>query len=552
MNQRIYYLSAVLLIGVISFFTYYPALSNGLLLSWDDGSYVLKNPHIQSLSLDNIYWMFTAFYSANWHPLTWLSHAIDYALYGSNPWGHHLTSVIFHALNSIWVFVLSIFLVYIVEKLPSERFEFGAIFNPKRFAVALLTAVLFAIHPQHVESVAWVSERKDMLFFFFFIPSLLSYMIYTQLSQKKWYIASLVLFALSLLSKPMAVTLPILLILFDIYPLKQIELNKIDYKKWFINKIPFLIIALAAGIFTLLAQSGEGAVASVQQVSVQVRILNAFNSLVGYFGKWLFPVHLSPFYKLQVEMFQTIQDNLVNILAVLITTLVTIYFWLKSQKAWLMGWLFYIITLLPVLGLIQVGSQGMADRYAYLTTLPFYLLLAIGIVVLYQKYSKLISVLLVIAIHVSLINLTHKQIKIWRDGFTLWDYVVRSDPDNALAQGFLGTVYMGVGNYEQAAKHFEFSVGLTGAKFATAHYELGSAYFRLGRIEEALKEFQIAIDLGNLQTTKLKADIHFNMAAIYFEQGDKLKAQAAVEQALKIAPNHPEALALKKDLQKND
>jgi protein O-mannosyl-transferase len=547
MNQRIYYLSAVLLIGVISLFTYYPALSNGLILNWDDGTYIKNNQHIQSLSLDNIYWMFTAFYASNWHPLTWLSHAIDYALYGSDPWGHHLTSVIFHALNSIWVFVLSIFLVYIVEKPSNEIFNFSNIFNPKRFAVALLTAILFAIHPQHVESVAWVAERKDMLFFFFFIPSLLSYVIYSQTNTKRWYVLSLVFFALSLLSKPMAVTLPIILILFDVYPLKQIELNKIDYKRWFINKIPFLIIALAAGIFTLLAQSGTGAVASLEEVNLQMRILNAFNSLVAYFEKWLLPLHLSPFYPLQHVKFQSIQGHLINVFAVLITTLIAIYFWLKSQKAWLIGWLFYIITLLPVLGLIQVGSQGMADRYAYLTTLPFYLLFAIGIVALYQKYSKLISMLLVITIYVSLVSLTHEQIKIWRNSLTFWDYVVRSDPESSLAQGLLGTVYMEMGNYEQAVKYFEHSVALSGG-YSGSHGELGRAYLRVGRLEDALKAFQTALSIDNAPA-KIKAEIYFNMALVHLSKEDKASARLALEQALNIVPNHSEWLRLKKDLQ---
>ena len=185
MKQRFYYAGGILLILVISFITYYSSLSNGFIFNWDDGSYILKNKHIQELTLENIWWMFTVFYMANWHPLTWLSHAIDFALFGENAWGHHLTSIIFHAFNSVWVFLLSLVLIYISEKPALSAFKFIDIFNLKRFFIGLLTAILFAIHPQHVESVAWVAERKDVLFFFFFIPSLLSYAIYTQIREKR-------------------------------------------------------------------------------------------------------------------------------------------------------------------------------------------------------------------------------------------------------------------------------------------------------------------------------------------------------------------------------
>jgi len=544
MNQRLYYLSAILFILAITFLTYYPALSNGFILNWDDGIYVIQNEHIQSLSLDNLWWMFTAFYAANWHPLTWLSHAIDYAIYGDVAWGHHLTSVIFHALNSLWVFLLSLVLIYIVEKSSFETFKFNAIFNPKRVVVALLTAILFAIHPQHVESVAWIAERKDVLFFFFFIPSLLSYSIYTQVQKKSWHIASLVLFALSLLSKPMAITLPILLILFDVYPLKQIDLNKIDYRKWIINKIPFLIIALAAGVFTLLAQSKAGGVVSVEAIELKIRLLNAAHSLLVYFEKWLLPLHLSPFYQLHIERFQSIQNNLVNLVTILATTVIVIYFWFKSQKAWLIGWLFYVITLLPVLGLIQVGSQGMADRYAYLPTLPFYLLLSIGLVVFYQKYSKLFSVLLIITISILFINLTHTQISIWRNPLSFWDYVVRSDPDSYLAQRSLGTVHLKLGHYELASKHLEFSLGLSNGIYSAAHYDLGKAYFGLGRFDEALREYHIALESD--LAPNVKANIHYDIALLYLSRGEKQQAQTALEQTLKIIPNHLEALKLRK------
>jgi len=459
-----------------------------------------------------------------------------------------LTSIVFHARNSVWVFLFTIVLFSIAEKKENESFQFAGIFNIKRFAIALLSGIFFAIHPQHVESVVWVAERKDVLFFFFFMPSLISYLIYTQVHQKNWYLASLVLFALSLLSKPMAIMLPFVLILFDMYPLKQLDFKKPHYKWSIINKVPFLVIAMLAGIFTLLAQSDVGAVASIQEVELKVRILNAFHSLVAYFEKWLLPLHLSPFYQLQIFKFQSIGNNLINVLTILITTVVVIYFWIKSQKGWLIGWLFYIITLLPVLGLLQVGSQRMVDRYAYLPTLPFYILLSVGLVYLYLKYSKLFSVLLVIVMSTLLFNLTQNQIGIWRNELTFWDYVVRADPDSSLSQSKLGMVYMQLGHYELASKHFEFSVGL-GDRYSVAHYELGHAYLRLGKVDDALKEFQIAIDRNNAPL-KTEADIYFNMALIYLSRKEMLLTQQALEHTLQRDPQHLDALNLKKDLQK--
>ncbi|MEY3220837.1 MAG: hypothetical protein RIT27_2194 [Pseudomonadota bacterium] len=543
MNQRLYYSSAIFIIVFIAMIAYYPALSNGFILSWDDGAYVIRNPHIQTFSLENIKWIFTAFYAANWHPLTWFSHAVDYAIYGENAWGHHLTSIVFHALNSVWVFLFTIVLLYTVERTSNEPFKFAAIFNLKRFVVSLLTAILFTIHPQHVESVAWIAERKDVLFFFFFMPSLISYLIYKQVSQRNWYITSLILFALSLLSKPMAITLPIILILFDMYPLKQIDLKKPHYKLWLANKIPFLMIAMMAGIFTLLAQSEVGAVASINEVTLQIRLLNAFNSIVAYIEKWLLPLHLSPFYPLQFA-----QNGWISITVVFITTFLSIYFWIKSQKGWLIGWLFYIITLLPVLGLIQVGSQGMADRYAYLPTLPLYLLLSIGIVSVYQKYSKFISILFVFMVSVSLIHLTHEQLKIWRNELTFWDYVVRFDPDSGLAQGMFGSILMKLGDYERAVSHLEFAVGLSG-QYSVSYYDLGNGYLAVGRIDDALKSFETALEKNNAPI-ETKADIYFNVALIHFSRKEKILAQTALEQTLRLVPNHVEGLRLKKDLQK--
>lgn len=547
-KQHFYYTSAILSIWLISFILYYPSLSNNFIFNWDDGAYIVKNEKIHEITLESITWMLTAFHAANWHPLTWFSHAVDYRLFGENAWGHHLTNVIFHAFNSVWVFVLSLVLIYIAEKPRHNPFQFAAIFEFKRFFVALLTAILFAIHPQHVESVAWVAERKDVLFLFFFIPSILTYCIYSQIHKKSWYIASLVLFALSLLSKPMAVTLPVLLILFDVYPLQYIDLKDINYKKWLINKIPFFSLALMTGVFTLLAQANVGAVATFQQVEIQVRILNALNSIIAYFGKWLLPLHLSPFYQLQIGQFQSIQQNLPNIAAMLITTFLAIYFWFKSQKIWLISWLFYLVTLLPVLGLIQVGSQGMADRYTYLTTLPFYLLLSIGLVQLYYKYSKIISMLLIIGISVVLVHLTYAQIKVWQNPLTFWDYIVRSDPDNGLSQSRLGTVYMKLGKYEQAAQHFEFAIELSEKGVSVSHYDLGEAYFKLKRIDKAFQEFQLAIKLNNAPAFIL-ADTYYGIALIYLEKKDLPQTLSSLEQALKIFPNHIYALALKKALQ---
>ncbi|NOX97016.1 MAG: hypothetical protein GXO98_02935, partial [Nitrospirae bacterium] len=262
-----------LLIALTTLLVYLPTLNNNF-VNWDDGEYVYDNPHIQSLDPELLKWTFTSFYAGNWHPLTWLSHALDYALWGLNPRGHHLTAIIFHSLNTFLVFILLIRLLVPFRKKTGKRERTSLLKEPslgKALAAGAITALLFGLHPLHVESVAWVAERKDVLYAFFTLLSLLSYLRYiSPLSslprRSTFYGLSLFLFALALMSKPMAVTLPVVLVILDIYPLERLNLKAAGpaQRKVWIEKLPFLGLSLVSSIITIVAQRAGGAVAPLK------------------------------------------------------------------------------------------------------------------------------------------------------------------------------------------------------------------------------------------------------------------------------------------------
>ena len=286
----------LLLVSAV-YFAYHDALNNDF-QAWDTKAYVVDNVHIQAFTWENIQWMFTAFYKSNWHPLTWLSHATDYALFGLNPWGHHLVNLIIHSLNTILFFGLVI--VLISFKSATGNISQLAPINNKTLLAAGIAALLFSIHPQHVESVVWIAERKDVLCLFFILLASLCYVFYNTAQTARWYLATLLSFVLALLAKPMAVTFPVILLLLDVYPLHRTRLTNsfatVSWYKLFIEKIPFFALTLFSIIITIVAQHQGGAIPTTEMLGIEIRFLNAFNSLIFYISKFLFPIGLSPYY----------------------------------------------------------------------------------------------------------------------------------------------------------------------------------------------------------------------------------------------------------------
>ena len=535
--QNIRIMFMLMSVFFITFFCYRSAFNNGFV--WDDISYVIENPYITKLDWDNIYWMFTNFYISNWHPLTWLSLAFDYALFGHVPWGYHLSNVILHSLNSVLVFVLSAVLIKIKN---SSRLgiSFSDILADKQVLLASwIAAVLFGIHPQHVESVAWITERKDVLSMFFILLTLLAYIAYVKTSVHRTlcYVLCLFFFALALMAKPMAVTIPVVLLLLDIYPLQRTvlirttsetdNLHCVGWKFLLLEKLPFFLFSFFVIILTILAQTE--AMVDLDRYSIGIRLLNAFNSMILYISKFLFPIHLHPFYSYKPDL-GNVKDYMPLVACFLITA-ICIHLWLKKNHYPLIIWLFYLTTLSPVVGIIQVGLQSSADRYAYLPTMPFYII--VGSLVSYLIYtlkekpkwifksSILIFSLLVFG---ALFFKTQQQIPIWKNDLSFWNYVVYMDPENGRAQCNLGRAEYSFGRYEKAIEHF----GIANSKNALFLQDLllwSESFLKEKQPELALEIYSNIINSSVKIDSNEKSCIYYNMGCIHLLNDNLIDAK---------------------------
>lgn len=537
----------VFLLVVFTLLTYRDALNNGF-TTWDVDDYVTNNPHIKGLTWAHLTWMFTAFYAANWHPLTWLSHAIDYAWFGLQPWGHHLTSILIHSVNVVLVFILSVRLLTV--NVSRTKLISTIDHEHKILLAASVSALLFGIHPQHVESVAWIAERKDVLCLFFILVTLISYLRYAFSYSRVWYMITLGSFSLALLSKPMAVTVPIILILLDIYPLRRTALtisspDLISYRQLGLEKLPFLAFTLVSVIITILAQQSAGAIVDHDTVDLTTRLFNAFNSLIFYLAKWVMPVSLSPFYLLSTYHL-TDYTVFLPVLASILITLVSGYFWYKGHYAWLITWLFYVVTLSPMLGIIQVGSQAAADRYTYLPTLPFGLLVGIGVAKFYYDsgFRRVFRVGLMAGLILllgQLMQLTQQQTWIWKDDLTLWTYTVLYNPDDPLAQMNLGRAYFQLGNTERAIIHYRAAASLS--RHRLIYINLLTALQKLQEYSELIKFYQLALQL-EIDVGQAKDNIYFHIGEAYYHQGEMKAAREFLQKALNLNAHHAAAKQL--------
>jgi tetratricopeptide (TPR) repeat protein len=536
-----------LMIFLMTVLLYTPALKNNF-VNLDDGAYVYDNSSVRSLSLQSARWMFTAFHAANWHPLTWLSHAIDYAFFGLNPRGHHLTSIILHGLNTLLVFLLSIHLVLKVQ--VDNKAVFSEPFPAAVFALlaACVTSLLFGVHPVHVESVAWVAERKDVLCAFFFLLTLVWYCFFVSAADKQKraarFAAGLALAAAALMAKPMAVTLPLILILLDIYPFRRISLSANADRNLpvLMEKVPFLLLSSISAILTVLAQHAGGAFESFERLPFSVRLANALFSPLFYLAKMLWPTGLVPYYAFP----QTI--NTVKALYYGISGIVTlgvtgacIWQWRRGKHLFLIVWAYYLITLLPVAGIVQVGSQAAADRYTYLPGVGIFLLAGLGVARICTSpllrrfgiiYAGLIGVLIVTAFA----PLTIKQIAIWRDSETLWQYVINTFPGRVpIAHNNLGVLYDGRGLHDEALEEYKKALAIN-PTFADALNNLGVAYKRKGSYDMAIQAYEKA-----LARYPNFAEARNNLGLAYYTKGMYDQAVEQYEKALEINPSFAEA-----------
>ena len=499
-------------------------------VNYDDNEYVTENLHIQKgLTLDSIAWAFTSSHSNNWHPLTWISHMMDYQFYTLNPKGHHLTSVLFHLSNTLLLFI-------ILARMT------GALWR------SAFVAALFALHPLHVESVAWVAERKDVLSTFFMMLTIWAYLRYIEKKGTKNYLLVLLFFALGLMSKPMLVTLPFVLLLLDFWPLGRLgpEAGGVNaptvksYKKattiqliW--EKTPFLALAMISSIITFLVQKSSGAVKSFEVYSLKVRIINAFVSYIEYVEKMLWPDGLAVLYPHPGDALPLWK----GIAAAFVLSLISILVLQKARRFPYIaaGWFWYLVTLIPVIGIVQVGSQAMADRYTYITLIGLFFIIAWGIPDILSKwnYSKKVLPILAVAAITLLMALTWKQASHWQNSITLFSHTLDTTENNYLAHNNMGTALAREGNTDDAINHFETALSIM-PTHANAHNNLGNALMDKGEIQEAFIHYRAALDAdpGN-------AKAHNNIGAALTKTGNTTDAIIHYNKATKIDPDYTDA-----------
>ncbi|MBI4384903.1 MAG: tetratricopeptide repeat protein [Nitrospinae bacterium] len=531
-------LLALATVMLAAFFVFKGALDNGF-VDWDDPEFIKDNPMVHSLDRRNLEKMAVSFQTANWHPLTWISHALDYRLFRLDPRGHHFTSVALHVLNSVMVFLLFARILAITRPGPQAETS-----NHVGSAAA---ALWFAVHPLRVESVAWVSERKDVLCAFFVLAVYLAYLSYAEARKagaryRSWPFAALSLFALALLSKPMAVTVPLTLLLMDAFVLDRYR-SRADLLPLLWEKLPFFVLSLAVGTVTLAAQSRMGAVVPIDYLGADKRILNAASGLLFYMEKTLWPSGLSPLYPLPDDLSWGNPRCLLAVVTLLALTGWTVWMRKRGKPVFLAIWAYYLITLLPVIGIVQVGRQGAADRYAYLPTLGFYLLAARGISFLWtgdrrarhiQAYRAAV-VLGGLAVASVLGYATVQQNRIWKDSLSLWGHVVERHPRRFSAAYFsLGKAYAERGQLREAAARYKTALKLA-PRFVYAINGLGLVYLEQKKFADAEAEFEKALAI------RPDAAVHVNLGTAYYLTGRLEEAERQFQSALRLRPDNLEA-----------
>ena len=529
------------LVSLLTFLVYLSCLHNEFVM-WDDDRYVYENPHIHPVNSAFFRWAFSSFYCANWHPLTWLSHALDYAVWGLNPLGHHLTNNILHAVNT---FIVVILVVKLLEIWRSSRQYNPPLHRSQEWSyivIAAVTGLLFGLHPLHVESVAWVSERKDLLCAMFFLLGTLAYTKYVRTGgglRNTHYILVAFLFALALLSKPMAVTLPAVLLILDWYPFNRIRSMK-TFLSACLEKLPLIALSLVSSVLTVLAQKAGGAIKSFEVIPLSSRLIVAAESLLSYLWKMVWPMNLIPYYPYPKNISLFFAEYLLSVILVSCITAACIIM-VKKQKLWLAVWAYYVLTLLPVLGIVQVGDQAMADRYAYLPSLGPFILIGLIAAWLWKKpplgrgAEAGLVIVAAILIMGSLSFLTYKQIAVWKDSLNLWSYVAGREPDDSRGHYSLGNVYTILNMQDKAIEQYLTAVKLKPG-YAEAHYNLGVIYQSLNMPDKAIEQYLTAI--------KLKPDLaeaDYNLGVIYQSLNMPDKAIEQYLTAIKLKPDYVEA-----------
>ncbi len=473
------------LLLIVATLAFYNPIVHNQFTGFDDWSYILKNVHVQNgLTWDTVKWSFTTFHEGNWHPLTWLSHALDCQIFHLNPVGHHYTNVLFHAINAVLLFLLL-------------RRATGAVWP------SLVVAALFAVHPINVESVAWASERKNVLSMFFFLLALGAYDRYVRTGRRRVYLWLMALFAFGLMAKPQIVTLPFVLLLWDYWPLQRMVADgtvhgvsdtlpprSLRFLIW--EKLPLFMLAGADSVVTAIAQRSGNAVRSISEFSISARFENAVVSYVRYIGKAFWPSHLAPMYPRPQGLLPV--WPVVGSVVLLLALSALVYHW-RERRYMVTGWLWFLGTLVPMIGIMTVGDQAMADRYAYLPFIGLFVAVVWTLDAFASGFrisneARVCAVALVLLV---LGCLTYRQVGFWKDDDTLWHYTLRVTDGNYVAHNNLALMLAKEGRSEEALVEFRAAKSLhrypANQVLALAFYEL-----RIGHPREAIEECNSVLD----------------------------------------------------------
>jgi len=494
-------------VTLITFLVFLPALGNDF-VNWDDFKFVRGNEHIKWIDLDFLKWIFTN-RETQWSPLRWISHAIDYKVWGLIPLGHHLSSIILHSINTLLAVVLIIKLLKIDNHTTSFSLEGEKKFYKKAFMASALTGILFGIHPLRVESVVWISERKDVLYAFFYLLSLIFYLHYSLPSHKKkkyvFYILCLFCFVCASMSKAMAITLPFVFIILDVYPLKRITFSGFNLAyEVLIEKIPFLGISIIVSLINIGAHEEFVVISPFITPTVTERIIVAFKSISFYLVKMVWPFHLAPYYPYPEEISLTSPDYLGSFIFVLGVTIFSLFQWRKGRKIWLIIYLYYIITLLPVLGIIQFSPFYAADRYTYMPSLGPFLLIGLGLFFIWDKMSlkgfsnsllEKLALLIIISVIGFLSVLTVKQTKIWSNSITLWNHEIKQYPSATFGYRGRAQAYLDLGENQKALDDLNKAI-MHYPQYADAYVIRAKVFSRLGDYQKALENLNKAVEIN--------------------------------------------------------
>lgn len=603
-RDRVYVLLTVMGLALVTLIAFEPVRHNQF-INYDDDDYVTENAHVTGgLSRQSIMWAFSTSRASNWHPLTWLSHMLDCQLFGLESGWHHLSSLLFHIANTFLLF-------WVLRKMTGEVW-------PSAFVAAV-----FAVHPLHIESVAWVAERKDVLSSFFWMLTMAAYAWYSERPGIGRYILVFLALALGLMAKPMLVTLPAVLVLLDYWPLCRLRFKRggegralpvaepvaVRYREVLLRralgeKIPLFMLSLCSSVVTYIVQQSTGAVKAWESCPLNNRISNAVVSYLMYIVKMFYPTRLAIFYPLRLSI-----PRWQPVFSLVILTIVSVgvIYMGRRRRYLVVGWLWYIGTLVPVIGLVQVGSQAMADRYTYLPSVGIFIIIAWASSEIFSKWRwrKMALGLSGAAVIGALVICTRLELRYWKNNFTLYERalavtennslvlnnygwmlygdgrfdeaivqlkkVERLTPSDPIVQKNLAETYLAVGQYDQAVSHFEKALELK-PDWPGVYNNFGVALKEQGKIEQAIERWKkaLALDAGQgnahynmglamgqrgnydvaiyhfnqaLRSDPDWAEVHYNLGAVYFRLGKLGPAVEECKRAVRLKPDYLSAHA---------